>query len=297
MANVNVAARFGLPLSLSLASLLAGESLANAQTFRGTVVDDSTKRPLESVTLVLLDAFGKELSHPPVRSDTAGRFVLHAGSTGRYRVRANRIGYEPLTSNVFEFVGGAVATINLAMSAVQTRLGTIVVTEERRLNRFELYSSTGFDLRRSAGNGKFLDTTDLREYERLPAKSLLVDHAGFNVHYEPPPRGSRFATTVAEKLVMFNGVNPDASMRVCFPEIWLDGFPVGDDSRLRNFGAHELFGIEVYSHLQLPPASIGADFGAEQGLRPRQTRCGIIAVWTKRYIDEMKAKEARRPPG
>jgi RNA polymerase sigma-70 factor (ECF subfamily) len=136
---------------LSVAVLAShGAARLGAQTFRGTVIDDSTRRPLESVTRLLLDGDGREVGKSPVCSDTAGRFVLHAGSTGRFMLRANRIGYAPLTNELVEFVGGAVVTLNLAMSAVQQKLGTIVVTEQRRYNRFELYSATGFECRRPA---------------------------------------------------------------------------------------------------------------------------------------------------
>ncbi len=269
---------------------------AGAQTFRGTVLDDSTKRPLEAATLALLDASGKDLGRPPVRSDSLGRFVLHAGTTGRYAVRVSRIGYAPLTSATIELVGGGVAVLNLTMSAVQQKLGAIVVTERRRLTRFELYSDLGFQLRRSGNVGKFLDTLDLQPYKKGSMIDLLANH-GVGVQFVPSSGGRRPGNP--DSLVMINGMNPNATIRTCAPELWIDGFQeLRGQHRLMGMSADAIYGVEVFGPAQLPSTSTGADLGAEQASLPRASRCGVIAIWTKGYINEMKAKEAKRaaPP-
>jgi hypothetical protein len=263
-----------------------------AQTFRGTVVDDSTKVPLQGATVTLMNARGADLRRPPVRTDSLGRFTMHAPDLGRYQVRVTRIGYEPLNSQAINFnFAGQVHALTLNMSAVPTKLGSVVVTGTTRLTNNELLSYVGFELRKAKGEGKFLDTAALMEFGRQPAAWFLeANKVLYNLEFTTAANGF-------EILRMIRGSG------FCSPEVWIDGFEVPAASvvgRLNGLPADLLYGVEVYNGLQLPPPSLGGEMGSlNTSLRPSQ-RCGAVGVWTKAYANELKAKEAaarKIPPG
>ena len=241
--------------SLSAISLIAlSTSTAAAQTIRGVVVDDSSKVPLSSAVITLLNNRGAEIGKPSVRSDSLGRFIIHAGDMGRYQVRVTRIGYQPLTSGNISFgFGGAVANVTLNMTAAATKLGRVVVTGTARLTNAELMSHVGFDLRKSKGQGKFMDSTELARYGRDAAGAMLIENKVlFGLEFVADANGF-------EVMRMLRG----ASM--CVPEVWIDGFEANPNTavmRLLGMGADQIYGVEVYNGLQLPPPSIGGEIGA-----------------------------------
>jgi hypothetical protein len=271
-----------------------------AQSIRGTVVDDSTRKPLESAVVTLLNNRGVELGKPPVRTDSLGRFILHAGELGRYQVRVTRIGYQPLTSgNIALSFGGSIANVVLNMTVAPTRLGRVVVTSSSRLTNAELMTHVGFDLRRSKGEGKFLDSSQMTTYGRAPASEMLIDNKVlFGLEFVADPSGF-------DVMRMLRGSG------FCVPEVWIDGFEVNPNSvigRLAGLGTDEIYGIEAYNGLQLPPPSIGGEIGATSSLNVGRARggntqlrqnqlCGAVAIWTKAYAREMQAKiHGKTPP-
>jgi hypothetical protein len=275
--------------------LLAGN--ASAQTVRGIVVDDSTKQPLADVTIVLLTTRGENAGKPPVRTDSAGRFLLHAGVIGRYQVRATRIGYQPLTSqNLNLAFGGHIADVTLRMTVAASRLGAVVVNGTARYTNSDLMSHVGFDLRMSKGQGKFMTSDILASLKTQTAAWVLEDNKVlFGIEIVADGNGN-------DSLRMLRG------SQFCVPEVWIDGWeanPTNAMARLMGLGADEIYGIESYSGLQLPPPSIGGEIGApsimgsgrgrsaSNTMRQNQS-CGAIAVWTKAFAREQEAK--KKPP-
>jgi hypothetical protein len=284
----------------ALVLLLSSTAALSAQTIRGVVVDDSTKLPLESAVITILNTRGAELGKPSARSDSLGRFTVHAGELGRYQVRVTRIGYQPLTSQNISFNFSAqVAVVTLNMTAAPASLGRVVVTGTTRLTNVELMSHVGFELRRSKGDGKFLDTNALATYGRQPAYGLLEDNrALFGLEFVSAAGG-------VETMRMLRGSG------FCVPEVWIDGFEANPNTallRLAGLGSDEIYGVEVYNGLQLPPPSIGGEIGAPSSLNVGRARggnnqlrqnqlCGAVAIWTKAFAKEMQAKaDAKIPP-
>jgi hypothetical protein len=266
----------GLAL-VAMSGLLAPGGL-DAQTFRGTVSDVSTKRPLENATVALLDAQGRDLGRL-ARTDAAGRYHLHAGVAGSYTIRVTRLGYEPLSSQVTRLLGGQAVTIDFAMAAVSVKLGSVVVTGRTRLNRDELMSTVGFDLRRSRGVGLFLDTVNLSEFKRQSIAFVLEDHGSV------PKISIKEEGAGPPSLVMLKGVS-QRGIETCKPQIFIDGWNADLNrfgaQRLFGIGADEIYGVEIYSPHLLPPPSLGAEIGDYEGKSRAQT-CGAIAVWTKAF--------------
>lgn len=72
---------------------------ASGQTIAGLVIDDGTSAPLSAVAVMLLDSTDVAVAF--AESDSAGRFSIEAPRAGAYRVRADRLGYGDLISEVF----------------------------------------------------------------------------------------------------------------------------------------------------------------------------------------------------
>jgi hypothetical protein len=264
---------------LALASAAVLPVATHAQTFRGVVVDDSTKRPLENVTVSLLDINGGDLGRS-VRTDSAGRYLLSTGVSGVYRVKAIHLGYQALTSEPNRSGAADVVTINFSMSIVPHRLGNVVVSARTRLSRDDLLSIVGFEVRRSRGVGVFLDTVFLRDYKEMPMAFVLQDY-GMVPHV--------YLVGFMEPLIkMAKGTDS------CNADIFIDGWNV--NAKGPKWGAMRLFGVsadliyavEVYNRGSLPPPSLGAEIGGN-------TSCGAIVVWTKAF-HEASLKRERKPP-
>ncbi len=70
------------------------------QIVRGVVMDEDTRAPVEGAMVVLLRADGT-VAHR-VLTDENGGFIADAGAPGRFTVRIDRIGYESLTTEIFD---------------------------------------------------------------------------------------------------------------------------------------------------------------------------------------------------
>jgi hypothetical protein len=90
------------------------------EVFRRLFIDSNEE--LASASLTILDSRGSETGRPPVRSDSLGRFTIHAPAPGRYSLRVTRIGNAPLTTAPVALLGGEAATLTLAMR--QSRNGS-----------------------------------------------------------------------------------------------------------------------------------------------------------------------------
>ena len=275
-------------------------SLCDAQSVRGRVEEDSSRTPISDALVVLESRAGVATT---VRTDSAGRFLIHASSAGEYLVRVTRLGYQPLTSGRIDLSRvGSVVDLHLQLTALPTRLGTVVASRAVYFSRDELMSYMGFDLRRASGEGKFMDSLDLALFARQPLGPLLED---LRVHFGLEKTWLRDVEVIAM-------MTPDRML--CEPEIWLDGFQLPAPlalQRLFGIGADEIYGIEVYHPRQLPSPAIGGLIGFTRAsgsrVRPgmlqgqswrgdtnwRQSPrpCGALAVWTKRVAREAKLKQ------
>lgn len=306
-----------------LACLLSLTSLGplGAQSVRGVVVDDSTKLPVATVLITLIDAGGQEIL-PGVRSDSLGGFMVHAGRPGTYRVKASRIGYRPLTSDRVQLGMGELAVLRLRMTTVAQQLIPIRVVERRALSASELMSTTGFDLRESKGLGRFLSGEQLADLGLEGVREVLASQLRPTLYVEAD------SISGADVLRIRQG------LRGCAPEIYLDGellaappeqagifdsaglvtamdsvrlgqrqaaefarVGAGQEyamSVLSNLRANMLHGIEVYRANEVPPPSLGAWFGIT---KRSVTPCGTVAVWTKLGNRRLVAPRNPRAPG
>lgn len=101
-----------------------------AQVVRGDVVDAGTRQPLYGAIIALLDTAGHRVAG--AITNDSGRFTVTAPVPGRYRLRANRIGFQSTTSGSFTLAAGQTLDRRLVASVVPVVLSSIQVTGKER---------------------------------------------------------------------------------------------------------------------------------------------------------------------
>jgi hypothetical protein len=104
--------------------LLITVARANAQLVRGSVRSRAMSEGIPGTVLVLIDSANSAVAR--TLADEHGDYVLYAPSSGRYRVRALRIGFRPITSEPFGLAGDTTITLQMVdlpldLPAVTTR--------------------------------------------------------------------------------------------------------------------------------------------------------------------------------
>ena len=112
-----------------LAILLHSPQL-EAQSVRGTLVEESSGIPIEGAFVVLLD--GRDSTVAGTLTNDLGVFVLQAPAAGRYAVRAERIGYDSFSSLPLSLTLGPPLQYRLEMPVRPVELATLSVETERR---------------------------------------------------------------------------------------------------------------------------------------------------------------------
>lgn len=89
-------------LRIGCAFLLATvvPSAAEAQAVEGRVLDEEDERPVPTALVRLVGENGDEVAL--TTADSAGRYRLEADEPGVFRLRAERIGYEPMETPLLE---------------------------------------------------------------------------------------------------------------------------------------------------------------------------------------------------
>jgi len=149
---------------LLAASAAVGLALPTAaQVVRGTVVSDSTQRPVSSTLVRLLDSAGRRVSG--AFTDSSGRFSIKAPTPGEYSLRADRIGYRSRSTPLFALSEGEVHEVTLVASAVPVVLRGITVSGEARCGQ---RTKEGDDAARVWEEArKALDATSLTQEQGL----------------------------------------------------------------------------------------------------------------------------------
>ena len=118
--------------AISLAALAGSLAVAqlHAQTVRGVLTEQEAERPVSGAVVSLLDEGGALRS--AALSDSIGSYTLPAPVPGRYRVRAERVGYASTTSPVLELAAGEIHEQRLAVSVQPAMLEEITAVGRTR---------------------------------------------------------------------------------------------------------------------------------------------------------------------
>ncbi len=115
---------------LVLLALLLAVPALSAQAVGGWLREEGTGRPIEGAVVVLLDEAG--VQRAGTLTDAGGRFSLRAPAPGRYRLRAERIGFRSTLSPPLALAAGQTAEQDLLAPTEAVQLDGVEVESERR---------------------------------------------------------------------------------------------------------------------------------------------------------------------
>lgn len=261
--------------------LAASASTASAQSVRGVLLDAITTRPIAQATVTLLDSLDGIVA--TVVTDSVGRFLIASPTTGQYRMRIRRIGYQPATSGAISFQKNKVWQLTLELAPLSTELEPVTIRE--RTGR--QWAVDGFRERQAMGQGIFLDHLDILLQDPVYVADLFRGMPGMRVELTNggPTIESRQGRGC---LKMFVNWLP------------LESLSENGQRTMELPPPKEVMGVEVYREFKevpqdlrhyarsSPPSSPelmvlrGRNVAArppERGVTPGQ--CGLVLIWTK----------------
>lgn len=207
--------------------------------------------PVDGARVALLNGQGE------TRTNVRGEFVLQGLPYGSHTIEARAIGYVPTQeiADIVEFRPAATEFVLLDVSAYL--LDTVRVAAARRLDAAE---RAGFERRRRAGTGYFLDESVLDTLQANSFKELVRRVPGVRF-----TRGNTLTDIWREHLEFTSG-----QAGPCTPAVYLNGIRLVQGADLDEM-VHpaSVRRIEAYYR----GVAIPAEFASNQ-------TCGVLAVWT-----------------
>lgn len=250
--------RKGFP-ALAIVLLMVPAAL-QAQSVSGRVVDRATDRPIPATSVVALTGSGRLIGE--VLADSAGRFTLALRGAGSYRLRAERIGYRPVTSPEFDVSSAEALAVDLHLSAGAVELDPLTITSRAEPPHVPGLERAGFYQRERTSPGVFMRREE-------------VIRKGGNRMSELLTRVPGVRRVVAQGItgVTLGRLGPGG--RVCSPAVFLDGQPVARPEGIDDIiQVTAIEAVEVYRGPSQTPARFA---GPEIG-------CGVIVIWTQEQV-------------
>ena len=239
--------------------IVGGTGAANGQAIRGVVLDVATHKPIPGATVQAASAGEPRRA----ATDSAGNFFISLPDAGLYTVTALRIGYLRHEGDTVTVGYAETVSLRIELDQFAVPLRPVIVTERRsRL-------PAGFEQRRAAGFGRFLDHTDIEK--RHPSRTSDLFRGMPGVHLAPLPRG------VGLRLLLRK---PSG---LCQPYVYIDGLPLGDNSQPIDLtmDSNLIEAVEVYPSVSTAPVQY------------RTGNCGIVLFWTRQVPQETQSKPKR----
>ncbi len=242
---------------LACTALCISSSAISAQVIKGKIVGDSAAVPIQGVLVALLNSKGDTME-TSVRTDANGDFVLRTKDAGRYRIRATRLAFQPVTTNLFDMLIRTEYTVKLTMSPQTTLLTPMVVIGSRVISGADMMSTEGFEFRRRRQAGFYSDTASIRKAGYPPMTQMLKEFV--------------------PGIYMISGTMGTEEIRMtvqgaeCIPDLYKDGVTVQSlgIAHINLTNSRDFYGIEAYRRPNVP-------------LEFRRTgfECAVIAIWTR----------------
>lgn len=250
-------------LRLLVLLLTAAPAVAEAQTLRGTVVEERDRAKIAGAALELITREGGTAGR--TTSDSAGDFVLRASRAGVFRLHVSHPSYALVSTDSIALGPGENLAVELRMGRRAIPLEPLVVTA-----RSQARSGGFYDRLRQPGFGRFITRADI---EARPAAIRTTDlmRGVPGVEIVPVRRG-RGGSTV--NMIMTRG-----GAGRCEPTIVLDGAPIRQlpESGIDDFLKPAMLdGVEIYT----------STAGAPPHLQVSSNSCGLIAFWTRTGTSE-----------
>jgi len=259
----------------ALLLLPCASSLTAQAVMMGTALEDSTRRPLAGVEVIL------EGTKKQTTTDGSGRFLLNDLPTGSKIVLFRFVGYRPQRVRV-TLTRSDTARVDAVLISDRVRLEPIVVTgspdKPRGIGR------EAFEERRKLGFGKFMDSTELRHRGYARMADVLASMGVYMIqHQDKVSDGARGPLEMRAASTRRSGLDL-AGPSPCWMGVILDGvtlyksvstgtvsnFPPPDFRR--NFEVDNIDAIEVYRSASEVPMEFGGNSAS----------CGVIVLWSTR---------------
>ncbi len=240
--------------------LLTVPAALHAQSVSGRVVDRATDRAIPSAAVAALAENGRLIGE--VLADSAGRFTLDLRGAGRYRLRAERIGYRAVTSGEFDVSSAETIAVNLHLSAGAVELDPLTITSRAEAPHRPGLERAGFYQRERTSPGVFMRREEVIRKGGTRMSELLTRVPGVR----RVVAGGRAGVTLGRQ-------GPGG--RSCSPAVFLDGQPVARPEGIDEIIAvSAVEAVEVYRGPSQTPARFA---GPEVG-------CGVIVIWTQQQV-------------
>jgi hypothetical protein len=259
-----VDARIAPQSRLARAELTLDRIASRAAVLVGSVVTDSTQRPVASAEISLPD-----LSKGVISGDD-GTFRLPDIPPGTHRVHVRRIGYGPLDT-VIAFRPNQTVDRRIVLRNV-VALDSVRVTAEA-------LTFPGFEEHRKMGLGTFLTREQLASRDNSKLAEVLSELPSVTVH-----RGSRSTAAVASRRrapsLQPRGERIDTLPGIaatCLAKVWVDGHLMNPG------GTAEPFDINTISPQQIEAIEwYEGPAQTPQRYSNLNTVCGVLVIWTRR---------------
>jgi hypothetical protein len=263
----------------------------SAQVVQGRYIDEATGQAVASVTVDLLWSDEGNYTVASAITDDEGRFILRAAASGEYRLRSTRIGYQAVTTRLFDLLeGDPPLEVEVRISAVAVPIEPLTIVSQRaaRLGNLRLENSGYFDRRETYGKeglglGEFLERDEIQRDNPSRVSDVLRMVRGVRVE------GA-------------GGINQRITLRAqrggarCVPPVYLDGAPAATGEDIDELvSPYALAAVEVYPGLSVPAEFWrSARTVTPQGVSEGQ-QCGVIALWTGYAEAEDEVEEEGSP--
>lgn len=244
---------------LAAAALLLLGAPAGAQSVSGVVIDRATQKAVPEIRVTVLDNAGRPRAQ--LQTDTAGRFSAPLQGGGAYRLRAERIGYLPVTSPGFDVGEAEAVTVNLFVSAGAVDLEPLTITSRPEPPRNRYLEASGFYDREKTAGGTFLRRQAVQKGNRRNMSDVLANLPGVR------------RTTIAGRPAISLG--RVGTGRACAPAVFIDGQPLINPEVIDDIvHVPAIEAMEIYrGPSQTPPRFAGSERG-----------CGVVVIWTQRRV-------------
>lgn len=203
-----------------------------------------------------------------VRTDSGGVFRITDAAAGTQTVEVRALGYDPIRQQV-QLVPGEPFTASFTLAKSRVTLDTVRVVAGRKLPP----DIEAIERRWRRGLGTILDGRTVRERTATNLTSALWSIPGVRL-------GTRFGYGNTIYLRGNGG-------QECIPPIYLDGFRfIADGLSLDEIvPPSDVAALEVYPRPMQRPAEF-TDLGD----------CGVLAVWTTRFLGNIPVMDPRKKP-
>jgi hypothetical protein len=175
-------------------------------------------------------------------------------------VRLRKLGYAPLTMNV-AISPADTSPLTIVMKRTAQALPAVVTKDSAR--RYISPGLQGFEERRRAGFGHFIDDSTLRASEGRTMAYMVARLPGTTLQ-----SGHLVSTRVATKGPVFSNKTPGLH---CGVSVYLDGLLLTSAPDFTRETTDAYAGIEFYASNTTAPIWIGSS----------NSQCGVLLLWTR----------------